>query len=133
MKPFAGSNDRNGKPFLLLNSFKESSNSGRERRSFSRQNFSAPLEISHFADRKRKDAELINHSEGGMCIRSRVKYNPSMSLFVRVKNFKSNDACIGDCNGLRSISLADVKWCQKVDDVELSYFKIGLQFCPPAY
>jgi len=133
MKPSADSISKNGKPLLQLNSFKASSNRGWERRSFSRQNFSVPLEISHFAARKRNDAELINHSEGGMCIRSRAKYNPSMSLFVRVKNVESNDACIGFCNGLRSISIADVKWCQKVDDGEFPYFKIGLQFCSPAY
>lgn len=104
-----------------------------EKRAYPRRYFSVPLEISHINKENKSDGQLINHCEDGMCIRSKTKYNPGMSLVVRVKNFTSNELNIESCEGLRTINLVDVKWCQEILDTDKPYFKVGLQFHAPAY
>lgn len=105
----------------------------REKRATPRKHLSLPLEISYINKQKRSDAQLINHCEGGMCIRSRNRYKPGMSLVVRVKCYQSNDADIDFCEGPRSINLVDVKWCKKIMEDEMLYFKVGLQLLAPVY
>ena len=105
----------------------------REKRATPRQHLSLPLEVSYINKRQRSDAQLINHCEDGMCIRSRIKYKPGISLVVRVKCYRSNDADIDFCEGPRSINLADVKWSEEIMDDERPYFKVGLQLLAPAY
>jgi hypothetical protein len=104
-----------------------------EKRAYARHNLPASLEISNINKDRKLEARLINYGEGGICIKSAVKYNSGMSLFVRVKDFSRNPSyyCLNKCP--RSICLADVKWCQKVRDSDSSYFKMGLQFFAPIY
>ena len=103
------------------------------RRTCPRQSLSAPLEVSHFINGKGTDAQLVNHCEGGICITSRTKFKPGMSLFIRVKEYPSKASFNEFDKGLRSMSLADVRWCQEVQDTGLPYFKMGLQFYAPVY
>lgn len=104
-----------------------------EKRKSPRQHLSLPLEVFYLNKKQRSDAQLINHCEDGMCIRSRIKYNPGMSLVVRVKSYRSNDADIGCYEGPRSINLADVKWYGEIMDDERPYYKVGLQLLAPIY
>ena len=114
----------------LKNGLKE--NDG-EKRSYSRQYLSAQLEIFHINMQKCSDAQLINQGQGGICINSITKFNPGMSLFIRVTNFPSKDSHDELSKVIRSMTFADVKWCQEIRDFGRPFFKMGLQFYAPAY
>lgn len=104
-----------------------------EKRATPRASLSLPIEISYLNKEERSDGLLINHCADGMCIRSRTRHKPGMSLVVRVKCYRSDNAEIDFYEGPRSINLADVKWCKKITDSERPYFKVGLQLLAPEY
>jgi len=108
-------------------------NSDAGKRSDTRRCFTLPVEISYINMEKRSDAQLIDCGGDGMCIKCRTGYKPGTSLVIRVKDFKSNDKSADLCEGPRTISVVDVKWCEEIIDEESRYFKMGLQRLAPVY
>jgi hypothetical protein len=104
-----------------------------ERRVFERRNYQIPIEISFFRNEKISSAKSLNHCENGMCFESTSSYHPGATLTVRVKDFHPHGPCIGLCEGLRSITLAEVKWCTENTDTVVSNYRVGIQFFAPVY
>jgi hypothetical protein len=55
------------------------------------------------------------------------------TLKIRVKEFHPHGPCIGLCEGLRFITLAEVKWCNGVPDSDTSHYRVGIKFYAPIY
>lgn len=104
-----------------------------ERRAFKRNNYQIPVEISFVRDGKISSAQSLNHCEGGMCLATNGAFHPGVSLSVRVKDFHPRGPCIGLCKGLRSITLAEVRWCTEIADPDVSQYRVGIQFFAPVY
>ena len=104
-----------------------------ERRALERRNYQIPIEISFVRDAKISNAQSLNHSESGMCFESTSAYHPGATLAVRVKDFHPHGPCIGLCRGLRSITLAEVRWCTEIAEAEHSPYRVGIQFFAPVY
>jgi hypothetical protein len=105
----------------------------KDRRAFERRNYQIPIETSSVRGGKMLNAQSINHCEGGMCFESNAAFHTGMTLFVRVKDFHPHGPCRGLCEGLRSITLADVKWCTETIETDVSRYKVGIQFYAPVY
>jgi hypothetical protein len=105
----------------------------KERRAFERRNYQIPIEISFVRDGKILNARSLNHCERGMCFESTSTYHSGATLTVRVKDFHPHGPCIGLCEGLRSITLAEVKWCTEIAEAEDSPYRVGIQFFAPVY
>ena len=104
-----------------------------DRRLFERRNYQIPIEISFVRDGKISNAQSLNHCESGMCFESTSSYHPGATLTVRVKDFHPYGPCIGLCEGLRSITLAEVRWCTEIAETDVSHYRVGIQFFAPVY
>jgi len=62
---------------------------------------------------------IINCSEGGICFKSSVKFQPGTVIFI---------SDIEDNKYFR----AEVKWCRKYADTDSDYFLIGSEYCDPS-
>lgn len=82
-----------------------------EKRAYERRSYSAPIVFSYFNKEHCFDAQTINHGTEGMCFKSNLFLRPGATLCIRIKKFRPNGPCSGFCEGLRSITLTEVKWC----------------------
>jgi hypothetical protein len=134
MATLADSKPRSVQPPVSWNDFSvDFYKDGIDKRAYPRRYFPAPLEIAYINKHKRFDAQLVNHCEGGMCIKSKTAYTPGAILNVRLKNFRPNEPCAGLFDGLRTMALAEVKWCHDASDNKLPCFNIGIKFPAPFY
>jgi hypothetical protein len=104
-----------------------------EKRAYSRQPYPVPIEISYVRKGNRLSAQSLNHCEGGMCFESGCPFHPGETLNIRVKEFHPQGPCTGLCEGLRSITLAEVQWCSEVPDSDASHYRVGIKFYAPVY
>ena len=104
-----------------------------DKRVCTRQSYQVPIEISYISKEKNVNAMSLNHCEGGMCFESRFPFHPGETLNIRVKEFHPRGPCIGLCEGLRSITLAEVRWCSEVSDAAVSNYRVGIKFYAPVY
>ena len=104
-----------------------------EKRRNERQSASAPIVLSYFNKEECFKAQTLNHCPGGVCFKSEVYLKPGAAILFRVNSFDLNDPCCNNCGGLRSISLAEVKWCSDVLNPKIPSYKIGVKYYEPAY
>ena len=77
-------------------------------------------------------AQTLNHCMNGMCFKSPNPLKFGKTISIRVKSFKPNELYDGQCKGLRSLTLAEVKWCSELPDDKVSWYGIGVKyFAPP--
>lgn len=104
-----------------------------EKRAYNRRQYCVPIEISYVHKGKRLSAESLNHCEGGMCFDSALSFQPGTTLNIRVIEFHPHGPCTGLCEGLRSIALAEVKWCSEDTARGAPRYQVGIQFLAPVY
>ncbi len=104
-----------------------------EKRVNERQRYTAPIVFSHFNKKHLFDAQTLNHCDRGMSFKSNVFLRTGATLYIRVKEFHSNGSCTGLCEGLRSVTLAEVKWCREIMDTNVPSYRTGVKYCEPAY
>ncbi len=103
------------------------------KRFYERRGHAAAIEVSYFTKNQWHwhKAQTVNHSDEGMCFQSEVFFKPGATICIRLKNLHPSTGCNCDCRGLRSLTLAETKWCffNKTD----LFYKIGVKYLPPAY
>jgi hypothetical protein len=104
-----------------------------KKRACERWNHTALIAFSYFNQEPSFDTQTLNHCLDGMCFKSSFFLQPGASLFIRVKKFNPNGSCAGLSEGLRSATLAEVKWCSEVPDDKASQYGIGVKYFAPAY
>ena len=104
-----------------------------DKRACERRSYTASIAFSYFNKEHFFNAQTLNHGSGGICFKSRTSLQPGAAVFIRVKKFHSNGSCSGDCRGLRSATLAEVKWCKKfLNEIE-PFYEIGAKYYEPEY
>jgi hypothetical protein len=69
-----------------------------------------------------------------MCIKSNFFLQPGTVVYIRLKNsIPKGESCPGAYNGLRSATLAEVKWCKYMHDENDSYYGVGVKFYESEY
>ena len=91
----------------------------KEKRTCERFLIDGLIKCSHPNSKDIIDGIIINCSEGGICFKSPVKFQPGMVIFI---------SDIEDNKYFR----AEVKWCKKYADTDLDYFLIGSEYCDPS-
>jgi hypothetical protein len=104
-----------------------------EKRANERQRFVAPIVFSYFNKEECFDAQTLNHCDSGLCFKSDVCLKPGASVYIRVKKFPLNGSCSSNCAGLRSVTLAEIKWCRELSDPIVHSYEIGAKYYEPAY
>ncbi len=89
--------------------------------------------FSYFDKNDCFDAQTLNHGPDGMCFKSRFGFGCADTLYIRVKEFHPHGPCTGACEGLRSATLAQVKWCEEIPDNCIPAYKVGVKYYAPIY
>lgn len=104
-----------------------------DKRACERRSYTAPLAFSYFNKEHYYEAQTLNHCAGGMRFKSEVFLQPGATVYIRVKKFQPNGACSGDCQGLRSVTLAEVKWCKEFLNETEPFYEIGAKYYEAEY
>jgi hypothetical protein len=104
-----------------------------EKRDCERRNHTAAITFSYFNKEHCYEAQTLNHCTGGMRFKSEVFLRPGATVYIRVKKFHPDGTCNGDCRGLRSVTLAEVKWCKEYLNETESLYEIGAKYFEPEY
>ena len=103
-----------------------------EKRSYHRQRFSADVAFSYFNKEHSHFAQTLNLGSGGMCFRSDLFLIPGATICIHLKKIHPHASGECFCEGLRYVSLAEVKWCSEVPDDD-SHYATGVKYFGPAY
>jgi hypothetical protein len=104
-----------------------------EQRIFNRHAFSADIAFSHFNEAHSYEAQTLNLSTGGMCFKSSLYLQPGAMVAIRLEQVHMNASGTGSCEGLRCLTLAEVRWCRKVPDGRALPYGVGVKYFEPAY
>lgn len=104
-----------------------------EKRACERHSYTASIAFSYFNKEHCFEAQTLNHSAGGMCFKSNFFLQPGATVYIRVKKFHPNNSCTGLCHGLRSVTLAEVKWCDEELDTDVFSYGVGVKYYEPDY
>ena len=104
-----------------------------EKRGCERWNYTAPIAFSYFNKNSCFDAQSLNHCMGGMCFKSSISLRPKTTLYIRTKQLHSQDTFTDARNGLRTSTLAEVKWCEEILDRGTFSYKVGVKYYGPIY
>jgi hypothetical protein len=77
--------------------------------------------------------KTMNHSDDGIYFESNFAVKPGASVYIRVENY-SNESLRTEtcrCGGIRSIGIAEVKWCKEITGTGDHHYGIGLKYYPP--
>jgi hypothetical protein len=104
-----------------------------EKRACERWNHTAQIAVSYFNQEPSFDNQTLNHSRDGMCFKSSISLQPGASLLIRVKKFDPNNSGRDLSEGLRSVTLAEVKWCSEVSGDKAPQYVTGVKYLAPPY
>ena len=104
-----------------------------EKRACERHRYTASIAFSYFNKEHFFEAQTLNHSAGGMCFKSNFFLQPGAIVYIRIKKIAPNNSCTGLCHGLRSVTLAEVKWCDEEFDADVFSYGVGVKYYEPDY
>lgn len=104
-----------------------------DKRDFERCGCEASAEVSIFNQIHSYNARIVNVSADGMCFQSHHFLQPGVTVCIRLKDFQSvkTPGC-GEI-GLRSLCLAQVKWCHEPPEAEDGSYDVGVKYQAPQY
>ena len=88
---------------------------------FNRESFNYGQEIFYHA-------RVLNFSRGGLYFETEYPLQPGITILFRIEVSRGEASNLEDCACLRTISLADVKWCRDLVKNGESYFGIGARY-----
>ncbi len=103
-----------------------------EGRSYRRCVYETPIGLAFFNSGRWSDAQTLDHSSGGMRVRSNSNFQLARTVIIQIKNYASNGSCTCNFNGLPIVTLGEVKWCRNITDAAFSY-EVGVKYYPPEY
>ncbi len=104
-----------------------------ERRACTRRRYSVPISVSYFGGAFLFDAWTRNHGPGGLCFASPRRLERRAVLYIAVRKFHPSGPCTGMCEGLRSITLAEIMWCdRKIVDGDI-FYPTGVRYYQSVY
>jgi hypothetical protein len=104
-----------------------------DKRAFKRHSSNAPIVFSTFNTTDCHDAQTLNHCQDGMGLKSSLPLQLGKTICIRVKQFTPASPRSGQWDGLRSITLAEVKWCRETPPSNGFSYEIGVKYCAPVY
>jgi hypothetical protein len=104
-----------------------------EKRAYERHSFTADIVFSYFNKERFYNAQAMNLGTGGMCFKSDLFLLPGATVFIRLTKIHPKCSCTGFWEGLRSVTLAEIKWCRKEPDKEDSDYGVGVKYFESVY
>ena len=104
-----------------------------EKRVCERHSLTADIAFSYFNSEHSYDAQVLNLGTDGMCFKSNFRPQLGATLCIRVKKIHPNNAGPRFYEGLRTVTLAEVKWCEEITGTGESPYGIGVKYFAAAY
>ncbi len=104
-----------------------------EKRTFERHSLRADVTFSHFNTKPSYFAQIMNLGPGGMCFNSGLFVKPGALICIYLKKIYSEASGKDFCEGLRSVTLAEVKWCSEFPVGDRAHYRVGVKYFAPAY
>lgn len=105
----------------------------KEKRHDERWQYMVPISFSYFNKESYFDAQTLNYGSGGMCFKSNFFLKSRTTVLIRLNKINLHSFRNGVSAGLRSVTLAEVKWCKKIHDKDVPAYGIGVKYFPPIY
>ncbi len=105
-----------------------------EKRACRRNNCIASIICTYFNSDRYHLAKTANYSKGGLQIDANFPLKPGANVYIRVEDLLPNASgsmASGFCE-MRSLSIAQVRWCKEILDPHGSSYKVGLKYYNPA-
>ena len=104
-----------------------------EKRSAGRFLHQGAITVSIFNQQNWVDAQSIDYGPDGLRFKSIRALHPGTTICIRMKPGEqdSHPDCLDE--SLRSVTLAEVKWCREMDGPDASLYEVGVHFFPPHY
>lgn len=105
----------------------------REKRRYERYTSRVSINYSVFGTKPGYEyaSIAINYGKGGICFESASPINPGTTLFIRSDKNPIFDLDGKKCEHLRTATLAEVRWCQKLSDKLRTFHRIGVTYYHP--
>lgn len=104
-----------------------------EKRTYDRHDLRADVMFQFFNKEPSYFAQTQNLGCGGMCFYTGLLLKPGTTVCIRLKKIHADAARANRCEGLRSITLGQVKWCSEVPGPEVAQYAVGIKYFEPAY
>jgi hypothetical protein len=130
-----GENGAWNKPKIIAEDKEEKSNisGSREKRNCTRWYHKGLVLLTGFNTTDWAEGQMLNCSLEGMCVRLNKYIKPHNSLLLRVKSENWDFTGLNNFDGLRTINLGDVKWCNELLNKNSYRFEIGIRYLAPFY
>ena len=99
-----------------------------EKRIDKRHRCKASIAWGCFNKKKMFNAKVLNFSKDGMYFESDVFFKEGANIYFQMNDFLFDDSDPEVCEGLRTISLAEVKWWKDIGGEDDNYFGVGVKF-----
>ena len=99
-----------------------------EKRSQTRFYDRGSVVCSHFNHGHHCDAQMLNFSRKGMCIRSDHFFKPGTAVLVRIDDCPKGEAVRHEKGGMRTVTLAKVLWSRHDEKTHEQRFTSGLRY-----
>ena len=106
---------------------------GEDKRAYERHGYAAEIAFSYFNNEHSYDAEIINLCVGGICFKSDLWLQPGATVCIRLKQTNPNGPYCGPCEGLRTVTLGEVRWCSELPDAPDQSYGVGVKYFNPVY
>jgi hypothetical protein len=104
-----------------------------EKRANDRHGVSADVLYSFFNREPSYSAQVMNLGSGGMCFNASLLIKPGATVCIHLKKIHTEASGTNFYEGLRYVTLAEVKWCSEVPGDEVSHYAVGVKYFEQAY
>ena len=99
----------------------------KDKRAYKRYEHHAPIFFEYVNTESGYDAEMCNHSMGGMCFESDYALPTGTEIYIKMKNFSPDSSGPESRAGYR----AEVRWCLELKGKGSRNFIIGVNYFDP--
>jgi hypothetical protein len=101
-----------------------------EKRDCERCQLEVPVSCGYFNSDYFFPAKMTNHSIEGLCLTSDHYLRPGGGVYFRVEYFSPDTLKSKDCRcrRVRTLALAEVKWCKEIANDGDSLYAAGLRY-----
>ena len=100
-----------------------------EKRMYERYGCEARISWSYFNEKKCFLATLLNVGRNGVYFETDKKIEPNATILLRLEAILGDHRLLSEKNCIRTIALADVKWCHKLSNENSVYYGVGARYC----
>ena len=99
-----------------------------EKRIDHRRKCDASIVCAYFNKENVCNAKMLNYSRDGMYFESNSLFEEGSNIFFKIKDYLFDATDPDLFEGLRTASLAQVKWCKNMGGQDASHFGIGVKY-----